>query len=651
MSPSRQSPRTSLAPIPNAVPREHLPTPLAQVLDALDAETQAFRAVHRLIDTVEVLVKLHTVVLVSAFADALATQSPELLPLVRKLLAEGLRTPSLGLWWAFARNTGVSLAAEKLAEPSPGFFAAVGPGSALFKAIEGNGNLVTFRNGYAHGATPDDDACATDLASVGARVRALCDEARALGAASFVAIDRDGRARLLRGSTPQPCDAPAGCEPGHVYLLRDGAASLDLHPLLLWIDGPRGDGAYFYNDLKKNDAGALHYAWAQHTRSKSIAADLLRRFPLDSWRGVSLEAAEEHAILERIAALTERFKGRRAELAKIVASLGARSRGVLLLWGAPGVGKSALLARVLQYLEWQETVQREAYPNLEPPSARGSEDEGVGSSRLELALVRFFVRRGAYADVREIFETLGRQLDRRFRLSTPGAATAAESARLLGERIRAAAAQLHENQRLVLVIDGLDEAAEHADFLRGLPKEAPDKVHLVYASRPQPVVRSEVYDVIDPRLRSEIELGGLGRDDTRALLYEHVDKYAMQDAWVNAVVARSGGNALYLRLLCDSLDRGEVAFNDVVRLPTSMADLYATVLRRVSATSGAASMLALMAAAHAYLPEGLLAELLSLEFPDFRSEHARAAVEACAEVLMDDTATPERDWQLFHESL
>jgi len=28
-----------------------------------------------------------------------------------------------------------------------------------------------------------------------------------------------------------------------------------------------------------------------------------------------------------------------------------------------------------------------------------------------------------------------------------------------------------------------------------------------------------------------------------------------------------------------------------------------------------------------------------------------AAREACAEVLLDDPATPEHDWQLFHESL
>ena len=53
-------------------PRADLPTPLAQVLAELDRETQPFRAIHRLIDAVEVLIKLHTVLIVSRFAEALS---------------------------------------------------------------------------------------------------------------------------------------------------------------------------------------------------------------------------------------------------------------------------------------------------------------------------------------------------------------------------------------------------------------------------------------------------------------------------------------------------------------------------------------------------------------------------------------------------
>ncbi len=578
------------------------------------------------------------------------------------MLAEGLRVPSLGLWWAFARDTGKALAADAAREPAPGFFASVQSKSPLARAIDGEDGLIRFRNGYAHGATPDDETCSADLARMKPRVLALVEAAAHLASVTFVTVRKDGTQLALRGAWPSPFGPIEGLRPRRTYLIREGAPALDLHPLLHWRESPRGEGAFFYNDLKKNDAGALHYAWSQHARDPEIKSALLERYPLDAWKTSTLEVDDERAVLERIAALTESFKGRQRDLGELVDELGRRTRGIVMVWGAPGVGKSALLARTLQYLEWSEEAQRAAYPTISPPRAPVDEadelaadeeqdTEGRVQETLRLHVVRTFVRRGAYQDVRAIFEDIGRQIDRRFGLSVRGASNAPEAAALLSDRIAEAARRLGEHERLIVVIDGLDEAAEHGEFLRGLPKEGPDRVHLVYASREQPVVRSEVYDHLDMRLRRERTLPGLGPDDTRALLYEHVDKYAMQGTWVDTIVERSGGNALFLRLLCDALDRGEVAFNDVSAVPASMNALYDGILVRVAATRGASSLLALLATARAYLSEPLLAELLALEMPGFTLDEARAAVAACAEVLMDDPATPQKDWQLFHESL
>ena len=708
----QQQPRPSKAPERPAVLRANLPTPLAQVLDALDGETQSFRALHRLIDSIEVLVKLHTVLVVSTFADAVAEESPALLPKVRQALAKGLRLPSLGVWWSFARDTGSGLTSIQYPEPTPGLFYAVGSDSPLAKVLNGGQHdLIHFRNGYAHGATPEEAQCVADLARMRPRVEALCKVVWWLADAEFVAVLPGERALRLRGSEPTPCDVPLGAKAGHTYLLRAGTTPLDLHPLLLWLKSPRGEGAFFYNDLKhKADAGALHYAWAHRSRSPELASALLERYPLEQWQDAPLDAADEHAIREHIEALTESFKGRRDELRALVGKFATRTRGFVMLWGAPGIGKSALLARLLQYIDWSEESQRAAYPEIEPPRVppdpkaklAAGESAGHGDSvksddedsdealdeafngasdaddgaetdgdtdadddasdraeaaakslpaRLEFRVIRTFVRRGAYGETKDIFESLGRQLDRHFRLSMPGASTAPEAARLLGERVRLAAKQLKEEQRLLLVIDGLDEAAEHGDFLRGLLREVPDKVFVVYGSRPQPVVRSEVYEQLELLNRSDLELGGLGASDMRALLYEHVDKYAMQNAWAEAIKERSQGNALYMRLLCDALDRSEFAFNDVTQVPRSMSELYDNIVRRVEKTPGAAALLSLLAASHAYLREDLLTDLLGLELPGFRPENTREAVAACLEVLMDDPATPELDWQLFHESL
>ncbi len=46
-----------------------LPAPLALALDEFEGETQPFRKVHRLIDAVEVFVKLQTVLIVSDYAS------------------------------------------------------------------------------------------------------------------------------------------------------------------------------------------------------------------------------------------------------------------------------------------------------------------------------------------------------------------------------------------------------------------------------------------------------------------------------------------------------------------------------------------------------------------------------------------------------
>lgn len=78
-----------------------LPTSLAVKLVALEEERAPFRPVHRLIDALEVLVKYHTVAVISQFS-----LQPEVSPTVRAMLAAGLRTPTLGIWWRFAREGG-----------------------------------------------------------------------------------------------------------------------------------------------------------------------------------------------------------------------------------------------------------------------------------------------------------------------------------------------------------------------------------------------------------------------------------------------------------------------------------------------------------------------------------------------------------------
>ena len=139
-----------------------LPLPLVAALQKLEEETESFRKVHRLIDAVEVFVKLHTVAIV---ADVFDGEDVE--PEVQGMLAAGLRTPSLGVWWMFAREFAKRAYLEGGREPlAPELDRTSTKKGALFVLMEGNDNLISFRNGYAHGATPDNEKCEADLGEV-----------------------------------------------------------------------------------------------------------------------------------------------------------------------------------------------------------------------------------------------------------------------------------------------------------------------------------------------------------------------------------------------------------------------------------------------------------------------------------------------------
>ena len=77
------------------------------------------------------------------------------------LLAAGLRTPSLGTWQLFSRELFKEL---KTAEHPFSFPAFTKEFETLDKALNNEKtNVISFRNGYAHGATPSEEDCIKDI--------------------------------------------------------------------------------------------------------------------------------------------------------------------------------------------------------------------------------------------------------------------------------------------------------------------------------------------------------------------------------------------------------------------------------------------------------------------------------------------------------
>ena len=126
-----------------------------------EAETQPFKKVHRLIDLCEAVIKFHTVVILSNFMESMAknTHSQEDIATARGILAQGLKTPSLGIWAFFTEKIFPLIPGEDLFwEDFPAYFE-----KTLKRA---SAEIIPFRNSYAHGSTPDDKECLADIQKI-----------------------------------------------------------------------------------------------------------------------------------------------------------------------------------------------------------------------------------------------------------------------------------------------------------------------------------------------------------------------------------------------------------------------------------------------------------------------------------------------------
>ena len=184
-----------------------LPGPLYKVLRRMEAEEEPFLKVHRLIDAIEWAVKWHTTLVLS---DLLRERD---IPLkIKLLLARGLRTPSLGLWNQFFRET-----LEALDTPSVPWR----DWEHLLK-LEDKHHLVNFRNKYAHGATPSRERCQEDVEIYLPVFRRLI-HSPVFTDTGLVIAGADDSAVLLRGPSRTPL-------PGVHLQIGHAAALLPHHP-------------------------------------------------------------------------------------------------------------------------------------------------------------------------------------------------------------------------------------------------------------------------------------------------------------------------------------------------------------------------------------------------------------------------------------
>jgi len=626
-----------------------LPTPLAHALQCLMEEDQAqpFRQVHRLIDTIEVFCKLYTVAGVSQLAELIVElggeeDHRERLDTMKAMLSSGLRTPSLGVWWMFARESARAIEALGRAHVLPdGVTVLTGDKSKLRRSFDGYKNTkswITFRNGYAHGATPKDEECKADLNRYGRVFYECVQQASELTGVELIVCDLTGQTHLARGLELSPLEEPLSLTAGRCYLRGSEGLLIDLHPMLCYREA-QGDtpaGFYFYNDLRDKHASLLNYPEASHLRDKEVRASLLDRYPIDVWKKET-KRVELNPFRERIEELIEVFKGRREELARFTQHLSEYSAGFFMIWGPPGVGKSALLARFAELLRWGGERREEAYPDVE-------------WAQLEVKLVDYYLRRGSSDKVNEMFDSVNQRLEALYNLRLGLGGDAQSKQALFLQRLRLISERLEPHQRLILIFDGLDEAPDELIKLlpRSAPQQVPDKILVFYGARPQRELKYNFYDSLERERRAELSLGGLSVQDTRALLYEHVNKYELEASFVEAVAQESEGNPLYLKLLCQGLEQRIYKLNDASALPKEIGTLYENALVRMNQEhpqSGA--LLCALASAK----DALSLELMRVLLDQAESQIEAGPLAAAYELLTPRTEQRVTSYQLFHESL
>ncbi len=554
-------------------------------------ETQPFRKVHRMIDLFESIIKSHSVVILSEYVN-----HNQLSEAAKGMLSVGLRTPSLGTWQLFAR---VLFEELKVQGYEWSFADFPDEFTALDKALNvDKTNVIAFRNSYAHGATPTDEQCKADVLKFEPFLVKLLSSKWLL---NTVTEFRDGKVWISSKSK-----------------------ALCAHPLLVHKSE---DGApiAFFNDLKNDKVGLLNYPLSKHYREKEFYSEFHEYLPLNEWKKTG-----SSDFTQRIEELTETFKGRIAERAKIHDFVLSKSKGYLSIQGNPGIGKSALIAQVFKEIKSSKEVK-------------------------QVHCIEYFIRRGTQqADVDYLLNYLIKRTDEVFsqgrEIRAEGKMTFDLQNQLFSKwRLWAEHSQ---GKKLLFLIDGLDEGVEK-NVLTYMPRENFENILIIYGSRPGGHKSiDELWSTLPPEHHICLQLEGLSIADIRALIYDVANKYELEreSVWVDAVQQRSQGNPLYLRLLCNAIENGSIALNDLNALPKEIDEYYKAILSRYAQDmiDGDALLAGLFtfAAAKDYLTMAHLG--LTNQLGDATIQRIGSTLK---EVLYENPLTDGvLDYQLFHES-
>ena len=569
-----------------------LPTMLAVPWEELRNEYHPVVRLWRLCDEVELTLRLFTAIATAQLQGKIPDDAA-------RSLVTLVERPTLFHWLLAAETLSRVPVAAPLVPELPG---AVELFAELLRNPRGQAPaMLSLRNQLAHGAGFSQQAAIELFEPTLDRLLEAFQQLGFLREALFVAKDHRGEPWLLRGPAPTPgaggvpCELLASLELEQVGVVRGGQL-LPLWPLHAYLPPrlwrPGGDeetqgqnpapGVYARKEGKRLELTLLGAEVpVAELRGQAVAAfdALFRLREKEALLGHSFQDFEEEFRLE-----AQALVGRESIVADILARLEGASEGVFWLQGHPGVGKSALVAKL--FTELAQRLSGAGCNLVLGWRFRAGDPRASRAKFLAYVVERL-----------EKWKPLGAS-------STELAEDPHVDPRVLESQMGKLLSKIQPPLRVVCFLDALDEGLRGDPGLAELPFRHKGVVW-VCAGRPEPPLLA----AFDPSRCTHL----FGSEGLPPLTAEEVSAWLKRDAppserdaivrgeqegrvmrWVETVAQRSQGLPAYIQLLLDDLRTRAIVVGQTV--PQGLAAYFDRLLERAGVDDPAAVLPYLMAA-------------------------------------------------------
>jgi tetratricopeptide (TPR) repeat protein len=643
-----------------------LPTPIAFVLYEYFREVNPFIALWRMVDAVEIITRLFTIIVLSD----IIRQKKEFSKPLKNALANRLKRPTLGDWKSLLKTALDNLPKEGnqilcFVSELPSFVHDKWLPELGSNKDKPEKKLIALRNLIAHAGRLPIEKAQELLDAHRQRFESLVKELSFLANYDLIACTKEGQIVWLKGlpdasgSLPN-YDRPLSFVPEHerVYLIHEGEG-LDLFPLHAFTDilqwreeryefeglGEVAPQIYF----RLSDQGYLEcIPFSNKAVFSHLGKDAYKRFcdifRLQEWleqQRRRKEAQEIQKLWDELAReLTEVFVGRDKHIRQVKDAIKGKRKGILWNSGKPGVGKSALMAKLMR--------------------------DYIDKTQHYIVIPYFFQIGKAGCSTMDFLATALKRLQVELNRTIEPEPRLPERQKQLMEALEEAVSKT--GKKVLFLVDGLDEIYRlEREFLNVLfmTMAVEDCIVWVCAGRSE--------GDLEQALKSQGAvwvfpdgLPGLDEQAIRAMLVEHLGrlKYALferdegeHNRFVEAVTRKSEGLPLYVRMVIEDLKAGRLTVWDEEKLPEGLVDYYERLLERLRVSDVGTvltPLFCLLSWAKEPITEGMIKFLLQthhLASTQRWDELFRRALEHGHLMLQRrPTSDGEAGWTIYHDS-